>query len=83
MSEVPAGWDALVVGGGPAGAATGYWLAQAGHRVLVVEKKHFPARRPAATASPPARFASSKTWASPARSPGRCATTVCGRSPTG
>jgi len=35
-------WDALVVGGGPAGAATGYWLADAGHRVLVVEKKHFP-----------------------------------------
>src|SRR5215475_1495343 len=35
-------WDALVVGGGPAGAATGYWLASAGHRVLVVEKKRFP-----------------------------------------
>jgi geranylgeranyl reductase family protein len=35
-------WDALVVGGGPAGAATGYWLARAGHRVLVVEKKRFP-----------------------------------------
>ena len=35
-------WDALVVGGGPAGAAAGYWLAEAGHRVLVVEKKRFP-----------------------------------------
>jgi geranylgeranyl reductase family protein len=35
-------WDALVVGGGPAGAATGHWLARAGHRVLVVEKKRFP-----------------------------------------
>ena len=35
-------WDVLVVGGGPAGAATGYWLARAGHRVLVVEKKRFP-----------------------------------------
>jgi geranylgeranyl reductase family protein len=34
--------DVLVVGGGPAGAATGYWLARAGHRVLVVEKKKFP-----------------------------------------
>src|SRR5690242_1907752 len=29
-------WDALVVGGGPSGAATGHWLARAGHRVLVV-----------------------------------------------
>ncbi len=63
-------WDALVVGGGPAGAATGYWLAEAGHRVLVVEKKRFPARRPAATASRRARSASSTTWASPASSPG-------------
>ncbi len=35
-------WDALVVGGGPAGAATGYWLASAGYRVLVVERKRFP-----------------------------------------
>ena len=30
------------IGGGPAGAAAGYWLADAGHRVLVVEKKQFP-----------------------------------------
>ena len=35
-------WDALVVGAGPAGAAAAYWLAEAGHRVLVVEKKRFP-----------------------------------------
>ena len=35
-------YDVLVVGGGPAGAATGYWLAEAGHDVLVVEKKTFP-----------------------------------------
>jgi geranylgeranyl reductase family protein len=34
--------DVLVVGGGPAGAATAYWLAEAGHDVLVVEKKTFP-----------------------------------------
>lgn len=32
----------LVVGGGPAGAATAYWLASAGHDVAVVEKKRFP-----------------------------------------
>src|SRR3954464_8811724 len=34
--------DVLVVGGGPAGAATAYWLAEAGHDVLVGEKKTFP-----------------------------------------
>ena len=34
--------DVLVIGGGPAGAATSYWLAQAGHDVVVVEKKVFP-----------------------------------------
>src|SRR4051794_14685518 len=34
--------DVLVVGGGPAGAAAGYWLAEAGHDVLVVERKTFP-----------------------------------------
>jgi geranylgeranyl reductase family protein len=32
----------LVVGAGPAGAATSYWLASAGHDVLAVEKKTFP-----------------------------------------
>jgi menaquinone-9 beta-reductase len=34
--------EVLVVGGGPAGAATGYWLAQAGHDVTIVERKTFP-----------------------------------------
>lgn len=34
--------DVLVVGGGPSGASCAYWLAQAGHDVLVVEKKHYP-----------------------------------------
>ena len=30
------------MGGGPAGAATSYWLAEAGHDVVMVEKKVFP-----------------------------------------
>ena len=34
--------DVLVIGGGPAGAATAYWLAEAGHDVVVVEKQTFP-----------------------------------------
>ena len=34
--------EVLVVGGGPAGAACGYWLAEAGREVLVVEKKRYP-----------------------------------------
>ena len=34
--------DVLVVGGGPAGASTAYWLAEAGHDVVVAEKKTFP-----------------------------------------
>jgi geranylgeranyl reductase family protein len=32
----------VVVGGGPAGASAAYWLAEAGHHVVVVEKKRFP-----------------------------------------
>jgi geranylgeranyl reductase family protein len=34
--------DVLVVGGGPSGAAAGYWLAQHGHDVTVIERKTFP-----------------------------------------
>lgn len=34
--------DCLVVGGGPAGAASGALLARRGHRVLVVERQRFP-----------------------------------------
>ena len=35
-------FDVVVVGGGPAGASAAYWLADAGHHVVLVEKKRFP-----------------------------------------
>ena len=34
--------DVLVIGAGPAGAAAGYWLAQEGLDVVIVDKKVFP-----------------------------------------
>ena len=34
--------DVLIVGAGPAGAAAGYWLAQEGLDVVMVDKKVFP-----------------------------------------
>jgi len=34
--------EVLVVGGGPAGAAAGYWLSQLGHDCVVLEKKTYP-----------------------------------------
>ncbi len=34
--------EVLIVGGGPAGAAAGYWLARHGHDVTIVERRSFP-----------------------------------------
>jgi menaquinone-9 beta-reductase len=34
--------DVLVIGAGPSGSACAYWLAKAGHDVVLVEKKAFP-----------------------------------------
>ena len=38
-------FDAVIVGGGPAGSSAAIWLAQAGWRVALVEKQTFPRRK--------------------------------------
>jgi geranylgeranyl reductase family protein len=43
---VPARWDAIVVGAGPAGSATALQLARAGARVLLLDRARFPRDKP-------------------------------------
>jgi geranylgeranyl reductase family protein len=38
----PSSYDVVIVGGGPSGSSCAYWLARAGWRVCVIEKKTFP-----------------------------------------
>ena len=50
-------WDAIVVGGGPAGSASAALLAADGWRVLVIDRAHFPRRKPCAECINPAGVA--------------------------
>jgi flavin-dependent dehydrogenase len=54
MNDPPGLWDAIVVGAGPAGAATAARLAERGHRVLVVDRKVFPRPKPCGECISPA-----------------------------
>jgi flavin-dependent dehydrogenase len=41
-SVPPSNYDAIIIGGGPAGSASGAILAEYGHRVLILEREKFP-----------------------------------------
>lgn len=38
----PSSYDAIIIGGGPSGSASGAILAEYGHRVLILEREKFP-----------------------------------------
>ncbi|HEX4573664.1 MAG TPA: FAD-dependent oxidoreductase [Gemmatimonadales bacterium] len=50
-------WDAVIVGGGPAGAATALHLAHAGASVLLVDRAQFPRHKPCSEYLSPATTA--------------------------
>ena len=51
---MPARWDAIVVGAGPAGSATALQLARAGARVLLLDRARFPRDKPCSESLSPA-----------------------------
>jgi menaquinone-9 beta-reductase len=51
------GWDAVVVGAGPAGAASALLLARAGARVLLLDRARFPRDKPCSEYLSPATTA--------------------------
>ncbi len=51
------GWDAVVVGAGPAGAASALVLARAGARVLLIDRARFPRDKPCSEYLSPATTA--------------------------
>lgn len=54
MAEARESTEIAVVGAGPAGAATAARLAAAGHDVLLIDRAHFPRRKPCAECVNPA-----------------------------
>ena len=67
----------------PPGRPPRYWLAEAGHDVLVVERKTFPREKTCGDGLTPGRCTSSPTWAWPTElGATTTASTGCGPSPT-
>ncbi|HEU4559684.1 MAG TPA: FAD-dependent monooxygenase [Longimicrobium sp.] len=57
MMETSEQREVVIVGAGPAGAAAAAWLADAGHDVLLLDRAHFPRRKPCAECVNPAGVA--------------------------
>ncbi len=80
MENGPAAtYDVVVVGAGPSGASCAYWLADAGWRVALVEKKEFPRDKTCGDGlTPRAVHQLARRWGSRPRSPrAATGTTAC------